>query len=56
MLDCGLEDTINLLLHKYDIEREVFWWGKLNGANCRKLMKYHVDIIDKINIYIYRDE
>ena len=25
-IDSGLEDNINTLLHKYDINREGFWW------------------------------
>ena len=25
-IDSGLEDKINMLLHKYDIKREGFWW------------------------------
>ena len=47
--DCGLENRINTLLHKFDIKRKVLFGGKLNGVNCRRLIKYHVDIINGIN-------
>ena len=47
--DRGLEDKINTLLYKFDIKYEVFFCGKLNGVNCRRLMKHHVDIINGIN-------
>ena len=47
--DRGLEDKINTLLHKFDIKYEVFFCGKLNGVNCRRLMKHYVDIINGIN-------
>ena len=47
--DRGLEDKVNTLLHKFDIKREVFFGGKVNGVNCRRLMKYYVDIINDIN-------
>ena len=43
-----LEDKVNALLHKFDIKRESFN-SKLNGVNCRKLMKHHIDIINGIN-------
>ena len=45
----GLEDKVNLLLHKFDIKRKEFFGSILNGVNCRRLMKYHVDIINDIN-------
>ena len=57
--DRGLEDKINTLLHKYDIKREVCFGCKLNGFDCRRLMKYHVDIIngiDEIFIKMSKDE
>ena len=44
----GSEDKINTLLHKYDIKPEVIFGGKLNGVNCRRLMKYYIDIINGI--------
>ena len=47
-IDSGLEDNINTLLHKYDIKPEVIFGGKLNGVNCRRLMKYYIDIINGI--------
>ena len=37
--DRGLEDKINILLHKFDIKREVFFCGKLNGVNWSKINK-----------------
>ena len=37
--DRGLEDKINTLLHKYDIKREVFFCGKLNGVKWSKINK-----------------
>ena len=48
-VDHRLEDKVNTLVHKFDITREVFFGGKLNGVNCRRLMKHHVDIINDIN-------
>ena len=48
-VDRGLEEKVNTLLHKFVIKREVFFGGKLNGVNCRRLMKSHVDIINSIN-------
>ena len=47
--DRGIEDKVNTILHKFDIKREIFFGGKLNEVNCRRLMKHHVDIIDGIN-------
>ena len=47
--DCGLEAKINTLLHKFDIKHEVFFCSKLNGDNCRRFMKHHLDIINGIN-------
>ena len=36
----GLEDRICLLLQTYHIKREAWFGGtKLNGVNCRRLMK-----------------
>ena len=35
--DLGLEDKVNTLLHRFDIKREVFSGGKLNGVNCRRI-------------------
>ena len=35
--DLGLEDKVNTLLHRFDIKREVFSGGKLNGVNCRRV-------------------
>ena len=49
MADRWLEDKINTLLHKFDIKREVFFGGKLNGVNCRRWIKHYVDIINDIN-------
>ena len=46
--DHRLEDKVNSLLHKFDIKSEVFL-GKLNGVNCKILMKHHIDIINGIN-------
>ena len=42
ILKGGLEEQINALLYKYDIKREVFFDGKLNGVNCRRLMKHRI--------------
>ena len=36
--DHDLEDKVNTLLHKFDMKREVFFVGKLNGVNCRRLI------------------
>ena len=47
--DHDLEDKVNICFHKFDIKHEVFFGGKLNGVNCRRLMKNHVDIINYIN-------
>ena len=45
--DCGLEDKVNSLLHKFDIKRAVVF-VKLKGLNCRRFMKHHIDIINGI--------
>ena len=47
--DRGIEDKVNTILHKFDIKREIFFGGKLNGVDCRRLRKHHVDIINGIN-------
>ena len=46
---CGLEKRINMLLHKYHTKCEVFG-EKLNGVNCRRLMKNDADIIDRTRL------
>ena len=54
--DRGLEDKVNSLLHKFDIKHG-FFGGKLNGANCWRLMTHHIDIIDDIkDIFIETNE
>ena len=47
-VDCGLEAKIVSLLHKFDIKREVSVCDKLNGVNCRRLMKHHIEIFNSI--------
>lgn len=54
--DHGLEDKVNTLLNKFDKTREVFSGGELNDVNCKRLMKYHVDIINGINKIFIKKE
>ena len=62
-IDRGLVETISTLIHKYNIKCDLFFDGKLNWANCGRLMKHHIDIIDgsiylciEINKVILSDE
>ena len=42
-----MDDRINDILKKFNIKRENWHDGIMNGVNCRRSMKYHVEIINK---------
>ena len=46
----GPEDGINDINHKFNNKREAWHGGKINGVNCRRLLKSHLQIIKQINL------
>ena len=39
-----------MLLYIHDIKREVWFGGGINNVNCRRLLKHHNEIINRIRL------
>ena len=43
-IEYGLKDRMNNILHNFDMKREIWNGGIINGVNCRRLMKIMVEL------------
>ena len=43
-IEYGLKDRMNNILHNFNMKREIWNGGIINGVNCRRLMKIMVEL------------